>query len=223
MRVLVIAAHPDDETLGCGGTMARHIQDGHEVRVVIVGEGITSRYDERDCAPAGELEALRKQATAALKILGVGDVAFLGLPDQRLDAMPLLDIVKALESEVASFRPEVVYTQYGGDLNKDHEVVFRATLTAARPLPGTTVREIYAYEVPSSTELAPHDPFEPTSFVDIFDTLSLKLEAMKAYESELRPAPHPRSISAIQALAVWRGATVGLQAAEAFRLVRSVR
>jgi len=225
MNVLVVSAHPDDETLGCGGTIARLTAQGAAVYVLILGEGVTSRHDERSDADASEVAELQAQSQAALEVLGVRDVFYAGLPDQRLDTIPLLDIVKIMEHHVKKLEPEVVYTQHGGDLNLDHSMVFRATLTAARPLPGSCVKRIYTYEVPSSTELSPHsgsEGFHPNVFVDISATLDAKLEAMLLYESESREFPHPRSTEGIRALATWRGVTVGLEAAEAFELVRSV-
>lgn len=225
MNVLVVAAHPDDETLGCGGTIARFANDGAGVYVVVLGEGITSRHPDPSTANPADVANLKLQAEAAAELLGVREIFFARLPDQRFDTLPLLEIVKILEGYVERLRPEVIFTQHGGDLNADHGVTFRATLTAARPLPGSSVKRIYAYEVPSSTELSPNtgsERFLPNHFVDISATLDTKLEAMSRYESEIRPFPHPRSPEGVRALAVWRGVSVGLKAAEAFELIRSV-
>lgn len=225
-RVLVIAAHPDDEVLGCGGTMCRLAQEGHEVYVAILGEGITSRYDQPDDADRALVGKLHQRSQEVAAHLGAKEVTLYGLPDNRMDTVPLLDVVKIIEELVQRLQPSVVYTQHGGDLNVDHGVVFRATMTATRPMTGEPVRSIYTYEVGSSSEWAFHQfqPFfHPNVFVDIGRTLERKIEAMAIYESEARPFPHPRSPAALRAQALHWGATVGVPAAESFCLVRSVR
>ncbi len=225
MRMLVLAAHPDDEVLGCGGTMARAVRRGDDVRIVILGEGITSRFERREEADPRELDRLRDAARRAAEALGVGPPRMHGLPDNRFDTVPLLDVVKLVEREVREFRPDVVYTQHGGDLNIDHAVTFRATLVATRPTDDCPVRTVYAYEVASSSEWAfgQFSPeFRPQTFVDVAETLESKLAAMRAYESEDRRFPHPRSAEALRAAAVRCGSQVGLKAAEAFAVVRDV-
>jgi len=226
MNVLVVAAHPDDEVLGCGGTIARMSREGHAVCLAILGEGITSRYSDRDAADAAAVEALHERSREASRILGVRNLSLHNLPDNRFDTVPLLDIVKIVEDLVARFRPEVVLTHHGDDLNVDHSIAFRAVLTATRPVQGTPVKEIHAFEVPSSTEWAfgqLHRGFRPNVFVDVGTTLALKIQAMGVYESEVRPFPHPRSPEALQALARFRGSSSGCGAAEAFELIRWVR
>lgn len=225
MSTLVIAAHPDDEVLGCGGTLARFAADGEEVYVAILGEGVTSRYHNREDAPEEDLQALRADSQRAADLLGVKQLFTFGLPDNRFDTVPLLNVVKIIEDLVEELSPDVVYTQHGGDLNIDHEVTFRATLTATRPSQDLSVTRVYAYEVPSSTEWAfgcfsPR--FSPNVFVDIADTLETKVRAMEAYEGEARPYPHPRSPDALRATARKWGSTAGLAAAEAFELVRGI-
>ena len=226
MKVLVVAAHPDDEILGCGGTMARLAQEGHEVHIAIMAEGMTSRYAQRAAADSDKLSHLHRQAEAASRKVGAKKIALFKLPDNRLDTVPLLEVVKLVEELVQSLRPEVIYTHHPGDLNVDHGVVHRAVLTATRPMAGQPVREIYAFEVPSSTEwafqtIAP--PFHANVFVDIGVTLDAKLEAMACYDTETRPFPHPRSPEALRAIAMRWGSVAGCSAAEAFELVRSVR
>jgi LmbE family N-acetylglucosaminyl deacetylase len=224
--VLVVAAHPDDEILGCGGTMARLTREGSDVRIAILAEGMSSRYPTRDGVDKVQLEHLHEDARKAADALGVKDVVLCKLPDNRLDTVPLLEIVKRVEDLVGRFAPQVIYTHHPGDLNVDHGVVHRAVLTATRPTKGHCVREIYAFEVPSSTEWAFQqlEPvFRPNVFVDIVDTLNAKIAALSCYDTEEREFPHPRSAKALQAIAARWGSVVGLQAAEAFELIRSVR
>ncbi len=223
MNVLVLAAHPDDEVLGCGGTMARLVSEGHAVYVVILGEGAASRHIERTEALALEQDRLHVDAQAANAVLGCKEVVVEDLPDNRFDTVPLLEIVRRVEGHIARVEPELIYTHHGGDLNIDHALVHRATLTATRPTPGTGVREVRAYEVPSSTEWTfgrLDSPFQPNLFVDIHETLALKQRAMAIYEGEARAFPHPRSPQALEAIARRWGSVAGLKAAEAFELVR---
>jgi LmbE family N-acetylglucosaminyl deacetylase len=226
MNILVIAAHPDDEVLGCGGTVARLAAEKHDVFIAILGEGITSRYANRLDADPEAVQVLRKRSQEVARMLGARDLAMFSLPDNRFDTVPLLDVVKIIEDLIARWAPQVVYTQHGGDLNVDHAVTFRATMTATRPMKGCSVRAVYAYEVASSTEWAFQQfspPFRPNVFVDISTTLALKMKAMEAYESEVRAFPHPRSSAALQANAQKWGSVVGASAVEAFELIRSIQ
>lgn len=226
MKVLVIAAHPDDEILGCGATAARLVAEGHEVHFAILGEGMTSRHASRTETAASQLEDLRRHAHAAAAKVGVNSLSLHGLPDNRLDTLPLLEVVKIVEELVDRHAPAVIYTHHAGDLNIDHGVVARAVLTATRPLAACPVREIYAFEVPSSTDWAFRciEPvFRPNVFVDVTRGLEAKIAAMECYESEARAFPHPRSPEALRATAMRWGSVAGCAAAEAFELIRSVR
>jgi LmbE family N-acetylglucosaminyl deacetylase len=226
MKVLVIAAHPDDEVLGCGATAARLVQEQHEVCFAILGEGITSRLAQRSDADASQLQGLHRQAQAAAAKLGVRSLVLHKLPDNRLDTVPLLEVVKEVEELVDQMKPEVIYTHHPGDLNVDHGVIHRAVLTATRPMAGQPVREVYAFEVPSSTEWAfgsLRPVFRPNVFVDVTATLEAKITAMACYETETREFPHPRSPEALRAVAMRWGSVAGCHAAEAFELVRSIR
>jgi LmbE family N-acetylglucosaminyl deacetylase len=225
VSVLVVAAHPDDEILGCGATAAKLRADGVDVHFAILGEGITSR-DGKDASAAGELEELHSAAHAAAELVGVSSVSLHNLPDNKFDSLPLLEVVKVVEAIVAQTKPEVIYTHHPGDLNIDHTVTCRAVLTATRPMAGVGVRDVYCFEVPSSTEwsfgmVAP--AFAPNVFVDVSDFVDQKIAAMSAYRSEARPAPHPRSAEALRAAATRWGSYVGYMAAEPFQLVRSLR
>lgn len=224
-NILVIAAHPDDEVLGCGGTIARYADEGSTVSVMILGEGVTSRDAERQRSKRGvELRKLKEQSVNACKILGVNYTSVHDLPDNRFDTVPLLDVVKLIEKEIAERKPEVIFTHSKSDLNIDHEITHRAVLTATRPVAGQPVKELYAFEVPSSTEWAfgSLGLFNPNIFVDIKDYLELKIKAMAAYGGESREFPHPRSPKALEALAGYRGSAAGFMAAEAFEAIRMI-
>jgi len=222
MRILTVAAHPDDETLGAGGTMARLAAASHEVHVCILTDGVTARHQH--------VERQQECAMRACDALGVSDVVFCGLPDQRLDALPLLDVITPIEKCVGQIHPDLVFTHFSQDANQDHRIVFAATLVASRPVPGSSVKTVLCYETASSTEWAPPFPgavFSPNLFVDISATWPAKLSALREYEqtfaAELRPFPHPRSYKALEACSRTRGATAGVAAAEAFMLVRHVQ
>jgi LmbE family N-acetylglucosaminyl deacetylase len=217
-RVLVVAAHPDDEALGCGGTMARHALAGDSVDVVFMADGVFSR------TTAG-LDARRDSALKACGILGASAPTFFEFPDQKLETVGFLEIVQAIEPIIARLQPTVIYTHHGGDLNLDHRIVHQAVMTAMRPMPASTYRAIYAFEVASSTEWASSaigEAFRPDHFVDINATIDRKFEALQAYAQEMRDFPHARSYEALQALAVVRGAGVGIPSAEAFVTLRSI-
>jgi len=225
MNVLCIAAHPDDEVLGCGGTLARLAAEGHQTAVAILGEGLTSRASARESVAGSELDALKSNAQQAAKILGVKQLFTFGLPDNRFDTVAMLDVVKIIEKLIADVAPEIVFTQHGGDLNVDHAVTYRATLTATRPMSGCLTKELFAYEVMSSTEWAfqKFEPaFRPNTFFNIEKTLDAKIAAMQAYETESRAFPHPRSPESLRAAAAHWGSVAGVKAAEAFELVRRV-
>jgi LmbE family N-acetylglucosaminyl deacetylase len=224
--VLVVAAHPDDEVLGCGGTIARHADAGDAVHVLIVAEGATSRRQQRDRAEAThELSALSQAAQQAGAILGAQGVELLDLPDNRLDSLDRLDLIKQIEERIALYQPQVVYVHHAGDVNIDHRCLHEAVVTACRPTPGQPVRRLLSYEVASSTEWQPPGSapaFQPNWFVDITAQWARKRHALGAYAAEMRPWPHARSVEALEHLARWRGAQVGVEAAEAFCLLRQL-
>jgi LmbE family N-acetylglucosaminyl deacetylase len=217
--VVVVAAHPDDELLGVGATLVKHVRAGDEVHAVIMADGATSRYAD---AMVGVLEEASKRAA---ETLGLASIRACSLPDQRLDGVPLVEVTKAVESVLDELRPRVVYTHFPGDVNLDHGVVARATWTACRPyvLPG--LRRFAVFETPSSTEWAwPLDggTFTPGLFVDVTDTLATKIAAMACYESEVRDYPHPRSLTALAERATFWGSRVGRAAVEPFQVLREM-
>jgi len=224
--VLVVAAHPDDEVLGCGGTIARHAEAGDQVQVLIVAEGATSRLQQRDRGQASnELSALAQAARNAGAILGAAGVELLDCPDNRLDSLDRLDLIKRIEARMERHQPQVVYVHHAGDVNVDHRRLHEAVITACRPTPGQPVRRLLSFEVASSTEWQPPGSapaFQPNWFVDITSQWPSKREALAAYASEMRVWPHARSIEALEHLARWRGAQVGVEAAEAFCLLRQL-
>jgi LmbE family N-acetylglucosaminyl deacetylase len=211
-RVLVIAAHPDDELLGCGGTVALHTRAGDEVTSVIVCEGESLRY-----GPGGVGQ--RSHIHRAADTLGVRTVHTLNFPDQRLDTKTLTDIITPLEQIVREVRPQLVYVQHGGDINRDHQILFQATLVATRPTE-PSIQAVYAFDTACSTEWAYPRTFSADTWVDISSTLDLKLQAMACYESEVREYPHPRSLEALQYRARAWGNQHCLDAAEAFQTIR---
>ena len=210
--VLIVAPHALDEALGCGGTMARHADEGDTVHtLVLFGDG-TGRDTQR-----------RVNALAAAKILGSNTPWYAGFPENRSDTIPLVDIVGAIERCVNEIKPQTVYVSHGGNLNIDHQTSFRATATALRPVPGSPVRKIFVYEILSSTDWAPvgfSEYFQPACFVDVGAQIERKIEALKAYGDEMRHSPHARSLEAVTALAKIRGGTAGFDAAESFEISR---
>jgi len=224
-NVLVLVAHPDDEALGCGGTIARLSREGATVHIAFLADGVGSRAP--DSVP-GEDELSRRRAACqeAAAILGAREPVFDDLPDNRLDEVPLLEVIKRVEAVVARVAPEAILTHHAGDLNIDHRRVHQAVVTACRPEPGLSVRRLMFFEVASSTEWQTPGsgtrPFDPNVFVDVSAELDTKIEALRAYEREMRPWPHSRSIEAVEHRNRWLGASVGIEAAEGFILGRSL-
>jgi len=224
--ILVVAAHPDDEVFGCGGTIAAHVSKGDSVNVLIMAEGITSRDNTRKIELRdNELENLAGSAKKANDILGVQSLTLLSYPDNRMDSINRLDVIKSIEQYIDKFEPSVVYTHSRTDLNVDHRVINDAVMAACRPLPNSRVNQILFFEVASSTGwngMEGNSTFSPNWYVDISGTLGKKTEALGAYSSEMRDWPHARSLDALKNLAKWRGASVGIDAAEAFYLARNI-
>lgn len=219
MKVLVFAAHPDDEVLGMGGTIALHASAwGDEVRIVCLTDGSSTQYPDDPARGEQKNEEARRAAAA----LGVADYVHLDLPDMRLDTLPHVEVNAAVEHQVRGFEPRTVYTVFP-DVNRDHRALFDSVAVATRPVPGQPVRRVLAYAPTSSVEWTPAaiSTFVPNWFVDIGETLDRKLAAFALYETEARPYPHPRSERALRARAELYGTSVGCEYAEPFVLVRS--
>ncbi len=231
MNVLVVAAHPDDEILGMGGTILKHKKKGDAVRVIFLATGITSRrstkhrnstkYELSESETKimnNEIQSLQKNAISALKLLKVNDVDFYSFPDNEMDTVSLLQIVKTIEKEISSFHPDLIYTHHKNDLNVDHQVSYRAVLTACRPI--NKQIELISFEVPSSTEWNYPIIFCPNYFVDISKELTQKINALRMYKNEIKKFPHPRSAKYLKINAERWGSISGNIASEAFEIIR---
>lgn len=218
---LIVAAHPDDEILGCGASAAKLINEGWNGHALILCKGKAARGIQA----LQERDALANETEKARKIIGLQNIVVCDFPDNMFDTVPLLHIVREVEKCKKEFRPQLIFTHYAGDLNIDHTVTFRAVLTATRPLLNDPVKEILLFEIPSSTEWSSfqrENIFVPNVFYDISSTLKQKLNAMNAYKSELREYPHPRSLKYLKEHASLLGAKVGLKNAEGFQLLRQL-
>ena len=216
--VLVVAAHADDEVLGCGGTISLCAKEGMDVHVIFMTDGVSARAD-------GNAGARQEAAKSACSNLGAHTPRFNQFPDNAMDTVPLIEVARVVEAVVQEIQPVTVFTHHYGDLNVDHEVVHRAVLTACRPQPGHCVKNLLTYSVRSSTEwsiASPDRAFRPSLFVNITTTLSSKIEALKAYSMELRPSPHSRSLEAVEGEARLVGSCCGIHAAEAFMVTRCI-
>lgn len=220
----MVAAHPDDEALGCGGTIHRLAQSGAIVNIVFLSDGVSSRNGVASNDQV-ELDGRKQSAIEACKILGANAPTFFDLPDNQLDTVPLLSVVRLIEAEIDKYDPDTVITHFGNDLNIDHRVANEAVVVACRPQATSPVKKVLFFEVPSSTEWQMENgqpTFTPNYFVDIDEHLEFKLRALRCYSAELRAWPHSRSLEAVEHLCRWRGASVGTTAAEAFVLGRQI-
>lgn len=227
-KILLVVAHPDDEILGCGSTFHKLIsQYDCTVRLVILGEGITSRAGQRDISQWEDQLSIHKQnIKLAQNVIGYQELSIYDFPDNRFDSVDLLDIVKVIEKEKIEFNPSVVFTHHGGDLNIDHQRTFEAVITACRPLSKENIKTIMTFETPSGTEWrAASDPkhFIPNLFFLVDEqSIQAKIRAMESYEFEKREYPHPRSPQALRIQAQRWGIIIGADFAEAFMLIRSI-
>ena len=222
--ILIVAAHPDDEVLGCFGTVARLIKEGYEAYTLILGEGKTSRDESRIVEnKKDELEVLNQEIVEANRTIGIKKVFIETFPDNRFDSVDLLDIIKAISKVKEEIKPDIIFTHYEHDLNIDHQITYKAVITATRPMIDECVKKIYSFEILSSTEWNYPLSFSPDTYFDIGDTIELKLDAMKKYDSELCNYPHPRSLEGIELNAKYQGMRVGKEYVEAFKVIRSIK
>lgn len=220
-NILILAAHPDDEVFGCGGTVAKLIKKNWNAHLLFFTDGISSRKNHENLE--SKIKRRKSAALKSSKLLGIKNVKFLSYPDNGLDKVKLIEIIKEIESYMKQFKPEIIFTHSNTDLNIDHEIINRAVVTATRPQPNFYVKKILLFETLSSTEWnfsSKKLNFKPNYFVDIKDTIKIKVKAIKAYKAELRKWPHPRSVNGAKTLANYRGQSVGLEFAEAFFLLR---
>jgi LmbE family N-acetylglucosaminyl deacetylase len=223
-KILIIAAHPDDEVLGCFGTVAKMVKEGDEAYTLILGEGKTSRDEQRSIEnKKAELNILNQEIEKANSVINIKKTFIENFPDNRFDSVDLLDIVKAILKVKKEIKPDIIFTHYENDLNIDHQITYQAVVTATRPMEDESVKEIYSFEVLSSTEWNYPLSFSPDLFFDISETIKLKKEAMKQYNSELCQFPHPRSIEGIELNAKYHGMRVGKAYVEAFKTVRVIK
>jgi len=224
-KVLIIAAHPDDEVLGCGASISKWVKADIEVTVLFLAEGSTARYslNEIDGKPAQQEVLFRNQcAQKALNILGVKTTLFENLLCGRLDREPIIDLGKKVEKTILDLKPDTIFTHSPQDVNVDHQLCFQATLQATRPGAMSLVKRLFSFEVLSSSEWRFHDQFSPNYFIDVTKDLEKKIDAMYAFKSEVREFPHPRSREGITALAMYRGLQANCKYAEAFQLIREI-
>ncbi len=218
-NILIVAPHPDDEVLGCGGIIAKYSGEGSRVFVLVVTRGTPKLYS------ADKIDNIRREARSAHGMLGVKETVFLDFPAPELDMISLAEISREITEVIKRFSITDLYIPHRGDIHGDHRVVFNACLVAARPVGDCSVKSIFAYETLSETEWAPpfgDDAFIPTKFVDVSTIFNKKLEAMNCFKSQLKQFPNPRSIETLTALSKFRGSTVGFLHAEAFMVIRVV-
>ena len=224
-RVLVIAAHPDDDILGCGGTLSKFKSRGSEVKVVFIAEGTTCRFINSELTEEAKIEIKKREsyAISALEVLGIQDVHFYNLPCGRLDQQPIIEINKIIEKEIGEFKPDTIMTHSAVDANSDHRRVHESVIMSTRPGALNFVRRILCFEVLSSSEWKFTKSFSPNYFISIEPKdVDKKIEAMKKYESEISEFPFPRSIEGIMIQLKMRGMQSSSDFSEAFEVLRII-
>lgn len=220
-NLLIVAAHPDDEIIGCGGTILK-LKKNYNIEAIFMTDGISSRYKKN--TPRKKIKNRREECLRVFKYLKIKKPTFCNFPDNQMDKVPLIEIVKVLEKKINKFKPNTIMTHFENCLNIDHRLTYQAVITAARPLKNSSVKKILSFEVPSSTDWALFSKknFQPNYFVDISIYIKKKIHALKLYKSELKKYPHSRSIKNIKSLAQIRGTSCGVNYAEGFVMSRYI-
>lgn len=225
-KILFIGAHPDDVELGCGGTISKFSDLGYDIAVLIIAEGTSGRFDEKDKDTkkvASHIQIRKQNCISSLKILGVNNIKFCDLPCGNLNTVPLLRINKLIESEINLFKPEIIFTHSSVDTNKDHRIIFESTKIATRPSAFSFVKKVFLYEVLSSTECNFLESFNPNHFSILSkEHIRRKNKALACYKSEIKEFPHPRSLKGVEVLAKFRGMQINKEYAESFKILRSI-
>ena len=218
-KILIIAAHPDDEILGCGGTISK-LKNENNINIIFMTNGVSSRGKNK----LKEIEKRKNSCLKLFKYLSIPKPIFFNFPDNQMDKIPLLKIVKKVEKQIRSIKPDIIFTHYSHCLNIDHKKTFEAVMTACRPINKLTVKKILSFEIPSSTEWALYDgkQFQPNFFIDVSKNIEEKIKLIKFYKNEIRDYPHSRSLKAIKSLASIRGVSCGVKFAEGFYLNRAL-
>lgn len=222
-NILVVAAHPDDDAFGCGGTIRKLANKKNKIFAVYFTDGVSARI--KSVNDAKKIRERKKHSENAAKIMGIKKCYYHSFPDNKLDTIPLLEIVKKIEQFIKKIKPELILTHFENDLNYDHQIINRAVVTATRPKPNEIVKKILLFETLSSTEWRFSNKkkiFNPNYFVDVTKTINHKIKSIKCYKKEVFNWPHPRSEKGVKTLAMYRGQSVGLKFAEAFQLLRNI-
>jgi LmbE family N-acetylglucosaminyl deacetylase len=220
--ILIIAAHPDDDAFGCGGTIAKLSKNKNDIYAIYFTDGVSARLNQKDLKK--NIIQRRINTNAAAKILGIKNYSYCLYPDNKLDSIPLLEIVQRVEKEIKNIKPDIIFTHFSNDLNIDHRIINKAVITATRPKPKNKIKKIFLFETLSSTEWnfsEKNRSFNPNYFIDISKTIDKKIMSIKSYKKEICKWPHPRSVKGVKVLAMFRGQSVGLKLAEGFQLLRA--
>ena len=224
-KILNLAAHQDDEVLGCGGLIVKAIKNKAKVKLLTLSDGVSSRFNNFSLKNPEIINSIKKRTNEAIKaqkILGIKDFFFGKFPDNRLDHVPLLDIIKMIEFHVKKFKPNMVLTHNQYETNIDHKIAYKATEVISRPTKKNTIKKVYSFEIPCSVNWTFNKKFNPTTYINIQKEFNKKIKAWNCYASEAQPFPFPRSAKALKVLAMYRGMQSGLIMAEAFRLEREI-
>ncbi len=224
-RILVVAAHPDDDVLGCGGTLAKAKSLNANIKILYLGEGVTSRFNDEDLnsKKVKKAQIIRKnECINSLKTLGIDQYIFENRLCTRFDELPLLNLVKSIETVIKKFKPTLILTHNNSEVNIDHKLTYEAVEVATRPNKKTSIKQVYSFEIICSGNWKYYKTFSPSTYIDISKFFKKKLEAWSKYKKENNKYPHPRSNKGLEILARYRGLQSFLELAEAFKLEREI-